>query len=238
MKFSLNGVLSLTWSILIFQPHAIIPGLVGHLKNHFPTMYWLYELLKVHSDPPTQDELDMASGKKKLGGPAAHAYVSQLEKASEKYHRGTPASGCAGSGKFFGIHLWSRLTWHRLGRVWSGSIWEASRWMDCRMWSAFHQGRQGATSQIASVHASIICKTTSYTVQYCNPDKGHEDGGGNSWYHQANVLGLWSSVLKFPWLINCRNLSLKFLFHLMHGPCYERTLISFLLLRFRYLSVM
>ena len=46
-------------------------------------MYRLYELLKVRSDPPTQDELDMASGKKKLDGPAAHAYVSQLEKASE-----------------------------------------------------------------------------------------------------------------------------------------------------------
>lgn len=82
MKFSLNGVLSLTRSILIFQPHAIVPGLVGHLKNHFPTMYRLYELLKVRSDPPTQDELDMASGKKKLDGPAARAYVSQLEKAS------------------------------------------------------------------------------------------------------------------------------------------------------------
>ena len=46
-------------------------------------MHRLYELLKVHSDPPTQDKLDIASGKKKLDGPAAHAYVSQLEKASE-----------------------------------------------------------------------------------------------------------------------------------------------------------
>jgi hypothetical protein len=56
MKFSLNGTLSLTRSNLIFQPHAIVPGLVG--------------------------QLDMASGKKKLDGPTAHAYVLQLEKAS------------------------------------------------------------------------------------------------------------------------------------------------------------
>ena len=46
-------------------------------------MYQLYELLKVHSDPPMQDKLDMALGKKKLDGPAAHAYILQLEKASE-----------------------------------------------------------------------------------------------------------------------------------------------------------
>ena len=46
-------------------------------------MYRLYELLKAHSDQPTQDELNVASAKKNLDGPAAHAYVSQLEKASK-----------------------------------------------------------------------------------------------------------------------------------------------------------
>jgi hypothetical protein len=84
MKHCLSGELSSTKSILlIFQHHAVVPGLVRHLKNHFPTMYRLYELLKVRSGPPTQDELDIASAKKKLHGPAARAYVSQLGKASE-----------------------------------------------------------------------------------------------------------------------------------------------------------
>jgi hypothetical protein len=84
MKFSLNGELLSTKSILlIFQRRALLPGLVGHLKNNFPTMFRLYEILKVRSDPPTQDELDIASAKKKLDDPAARAYVSQLEKASE-----------------------------------------------------------------------------------------------------------------------------------------------------------
>lgn len=46
-------------------------------------LYRLYELLKARSDPPTQDELDIASGKKTINGTAARAYISQSEKASE-----------------------------------------------------------------------------------------------------------------------------------------------------------
>jgi hypothetical protein len=46
-------------------------------------MYRLYENLKVRSGRPTQDEIDIASAKKKLDGPTSRAYVSQPEKASE-----------------------------------------------------------------------------------------------------------------------------------------------------------
>ena len=70
MKFNLNGELSSTKSFLfIFQRHAVVPGLVGHLKSHSSMMYRLYELLKVRSDPPTQDQLDFASAKKNLTVP-------------------------------------------------------------------------------------------------------------------------------------------------------------------------
>jgi len=46
-------------------------------------MYQLYELFKACPEPPTQDELDIASGWKKLNASAAGAYISKLKKASE-----------------------------------------------------------------------------------------------------------------------------------------------------------
>ncbi|KIL55008.1 hypothetical protein M378DRAFT_201131 [Amanita muscaria Koide BX008] len=57
-------------------------GLVGHLKNHFPAMYRLYEVLKARSEPPTAEELDIVTGRTKLDTSAAGAYVSKLERAS------------------------------------------------------------------------------------------------------------------------------------------------------------
>ena len=41
-------------------------GLVGHLKTHFPIMYRLYLILKDRSEPATNEELAIASGKKVL----------------------------------------------------------------------------------------------------------------------------------------------------------------------------
>ena len=57
--------------------------MIGHLRNNFPAMYRLYELLKTRPEPPTQEELDMASGWTKLNASAFGAYISKLEKASE-----------------------------------------------------------------------------------------------------------------------------------------------------------
>ncbi|KAJ7124698.1 hypothetical protein C8R46DRAFT_1250867, partial [Mycena filopes] len=44
------------------QKHSV-NGLVGHLQRRVPPMYRLYELLKGRTEPPTQDELDIAAGK-------------------------------------------------------------------------------------------------------------------------------------------------------------------------------
>lgn len=46
-------------------------------------MYRLYEHLKVRSGPPTQDELDIASGRKIIDGATVRPHVPQLEKASK-----------------------------------------------------------------------------------------------------------------------------------------------------------
>lgn len=59
-----------------------LSGLIGHIKTHFPPMYWLYLILKSCGTPPTEDELKMARGEKVLDPAAAAAYVTQLEQTS------------------------------------------------------------------------------------------------------------------------------------------------------------
>jgi hypothetical protein len=46
-------------------------------------MYQLYYMLKDREDPPTPDEIAIASGKKQLDGRAEAEYLKKLEKASE-----------------------------------------------------------------------------------------------------------------------------------------------------------
>jgi hypothetical protein len=45
-------------------------------------MYRLYEVLKARPEPPTAEELELATGRTKLDASAAGEYISKLEKAS------------------------------------------------------------------------------------------------------------------------------------------------------------
>jgi hypothetical protein len=81
MKYSLNGALKPFPRKTTAEPLLI--GLVGHVKNNFPAMYRLYEVLKARPEPPTAEELDITSGRKKLDPSAAGEYILKLEKASE-----------------------------------------------------------------------------------------------------------------------------------------------------------
>ena len=74
MKYNLNG----RQPVLLFTDtvsHKSLTGLVGHLKTHFPAMYRLYIILKDCTDPPTNEELAIASTKKVLDVEAANAYI-------------------------------------------------------------------------------------------------------------------------------------------------------------------
>jgi hypothetical protein len=46
-------------------------------------MYHLYVILKDREEPPTPDEIAIASGKKQLDGHAEAKYLKKLEKTSE-----------------------------------------------------------------------------------------------------------------------------------------------------------
>jgi hypothetical protein len=46
-------------------------------------MYQLYSILKDHDEPPTPDEIDIASGKRQLDWKAEAEYLQKLEKLSE-----------------------------------------------------------------------------------------------------------------------------------------------------------
>ena len=81
MKYSLNGKqLLLLFTDII--SHKSIAGLVRHIKTHFPAMYRLYIILKDRTEPPTDDELAIASAEKVLDTEAANAYLGRVEAAS------------------------------------------------------------------------------------------------------------------------------------------------------------
>ncbi|KAK0445077.1 hypothetical protein EV421DRAFT_1902535 [Armillaria borealis] len=58
------------------------PELITHLKYHAPAMYWLYEIMKSRSNPPTEEEIQIASAQKVLDPTAAMHYLEKLAKAS------------------------------------------------------------------------------------------------------------------------------------------------------------
>ena len=80
MKYSLNGEQSHLTFIHI-NSHRSDLGLISHLKTHFPAMHRLYLILKDWTDPPTDEELAIASGWKVLDPEAANMYLGRVEKA-------------------------------------------------------------------------------------------------------------------------------------------------------------
>ncbi|KIL63847.1 hypothetical protein M378DRAFT_50048, partial [Amanita muscaria Koide BX008] len=75
-------------------------GLVGHLKNHFPAMYQLYEVLKARPEPPTAEELDIATARLKLDTSAAGEYVSKLKRASSNIMEALQRQAARATGEF------------------------------------------------------------------------------------------------------------------------------------------
>lgn len=77
------------WSFHIFSPYStlivVITGLIGNLKSCSPSMFRLYLILKSR-DPEghiTQEETDIASGKKPLTTEASVEFLGGLEAKSE-----------------------------------------------------------------------------------------------------------------------------------------------------------
>jgi len=56
---------------------------VNNLRVHVKPMYQLYSILKDRAEPPTPEELDIASAKQQLDGKAEVEYLKKLEKSSE-----------------------------------------------------------------------------------------------------------------------------------------------------------
>ena len=81
MRSSLNGK-SIHMCVITSDIQYISIGLVGHLKTHFPAMYRLFLVLKDRDEPPSEDEIAIASGKKTFDPTKAAEYLVKLEKAS------------------------------------------------------------------------------------------------------------------------------------------------------------
>ncbi|KAH9007903.1 hypothetical protein EDB84DRAFT_1247620, partial [Lactarius hengduanensis] len=57
-------------------------GLINHLKSHFPSMFWLYCILKDRAELPTAEEVVVALGKQALDAISEAEYLKKLEEAS------------------------------------------------------------------------------------------------------------------------------------------------------------
>jgi hypothetical protein len=62
---------------------SLFSVLVNNLQVHVKPMYQLYCILKDRNDPPTPDEIAVASGKQQLDSKAEAEYLQKLNKSSE-----------------------------------------------------------------------------------------------------------------------------------------------------------
>jgi hypothetical protein len=69
--------------LLLDISHKILLALVNNLRVHVKPMYQLYSFLKDRDEPPTPEEIDIASAKRKLDG----EYLQKLEKSSENIRK-------------------------------------------------------------------------------------------------------------------------------------------------------
>jgi hypothetical protein len=70
-------------SLLLHPSHNALLVLINNLRVHVKPMYQLYSILKDRDDPPSPDEIDIASAKRQLDWKAEAEYLQMLEKSSE-----------------------------------------------------------------------------------------------------------------------------------------------------------
>ncbi|KAJ3517257.1 hypothetical protein NLJ89_g623 [Agrocybe chaxingu] len=58
-------------------------NLVGHLQRSFPAHHRLYEVLAKRGSPPTKEEIEIASGKKRMDDALVKKYLNELETISK-----------------------------------------------------------------------------------------------------------------------------------------------------------
>jgi hypothetical protein len=57
--------------------------LIGHLKHNFPAQYRLYQYLQDKKSPPTDEEVEIAQGRRAIDPEKLHAYVAQVERETD-----------------------------------------------------------------------------------------------------------------------------------------------------------
>jgi len=82
MRGNLNGVFSFRL-LLLDLSHKFLSVLVNNLRVHVKSMYHLYCFLKDCNTPPTPDEIDIASAKRRLDETTETEYLQKLRKSSE-----------------------------------------------------------------------------------------------------------------------------------------------------------
>ncbi len=69
--------------LLLDSSHKVLSVLVNNLHVHVKPMYQLYSILKDCDEPPTPDEINIASAKRQLDWKTEAEYLQKLEKSLE-----------------------------------------------------------------------------------------------------------------------------------------------------------
>ncbi|KAK0430953.1 hypothetical protein EV421DRAFT_1912374 [Armillaria borealis] len=69
--------------MILGTSHSNLTTLVNHLKHHFPAMHCLYMILHDRKDPPTEEEIEITNGMRKLDAMSTASYLKKLKLASE-----------------------------------------------------------------------------------------------------------------------------------------------------------
>ncbi|KAJ6559622.1 hypothetical protein B0H19DRAFT_905208, partial [Mycena capillaripes] len=85
-------------------------GLQTHLRSKFPIMYRLYEAMSRRQSPPTQEEIDLASGATVMDAAAAAEYLGKVETATANIVKLFEAQSRASTGEWNQAKFESLLT--------------------------------------------------------------------------------------------------------------------------------
>lgn len=190
-----NIISPVRWYFALFRVsrlelHIATVALVNHLKQTFPLMFKLYTIFKLRSNDqlPSEEELNIAQGRKLLDPAKAKAWFNNLEAASENirqaFERQTTASAVSNCYDFQ-CDISVQCYVGSLGSREDGAV---NRWMDCRMRPAFRRSQQAWISGDANLCSSPITQPP-HTSSRCYQTSHHVYGRGLYWRYQEDVCG-------------------------------------------------
>ena len=158
-------------------------------------MYQLYSVLKDHDEPPTPDEIDIASGKWQLDGKAEAEYLKRLNNSSKNIKKAFQDQQARAIVSEIALTFPLFATYDfTTGAMGPGEIRASTYGMGHRMWPAIRRSGKAWICRNDELYASHWHSIEDSETQWYQaaPD---EDGQQYHWGYPQYVLGMISSLL-------------------------------------------